>query len=165
MFQATQKLVFDSEEEQYHHLCTVLSHIIDGERDAIANMANAAALLYHQLQDINWAGFYRLMEPSELVLGPFHGQPACIRIAVGRGVCGTAIARQETLVVPDVRTFAGHIACDAASLSEIVVPLSSEGRPVGVLDIDSPSVGRFSAADKLGLEEFARILVNGCDWQ
>jgi len=123
----------------------------------ISNLANAAALLWEALPDINWAGFY-LLEGDILVLGPFQGKAACIEIPVGRGVCGTAVAQKATQLVPDVHRFPGHIACDSASNSEIVIPLVKEERIVGVLDIDSPLHNRFSEADKLGLEMFARIL-------
>jgi len=123
----------------------------------ISNLANAAALLWEALPDINWAGFY-LLEGDILVLGPFQGKTACIEIPVGRGVCGTAVAQKATQLVPDVHRFPGHIACDSASNSEIVIPLVKEERIVGVLDIDSPLHNRFSEADKLGLEMFARIL-------
>lgn len=123
----------------------------------ISNLANAAALLWEALPDINWAGFY-LLEGDILVLGPFQGKTACIEIPVGRGVCGTAVAQKATQLVPDVHRFPGHISCDSASNSEIVIPLVKEERIVGVLDIDSPLHNRFSEADKLGLEMFARIL-------
>ena len=123
----------------------------------ISNLANAAALLWEALPDINWAGFY-LLEGDILVLGPFQGKTACIEIPVGRGVCGTVVAQKATQLVPDVHRFPGHIACDSASNSEIVIPLVKEERIVGVLDIDSPLHNRFSEADKLGLEMFARIL-------
>ena len=118
---------------------------------SIANAANTASLIFHSLPDINWAGFYILMG-GQLVLGPFHGKPACTRIELGKGVCGTAALRRETVVVPDVNAFEGHIACDHASQSEIVVPLLSDGRLVGVLDIDSPAKGRFSEEDRVGCE-------------
>ncbi|MGF7149589.1 GAF domain-containing protein [Sphingomonas zeicaulis] len=128
-----------------------------GEPDTIANMANLAALLWEYLADINWVGFYRLVG-DELVLGPFQGKAACIRIAMGAGVCGAAAATRETQRVEDVHAFPGHIACDAASASELVVPVVVDGRLIGVLDIDSPSLARFSAADAAGAEAFvARI--------
>ena len=133
----------------YRELVQATEALIGDETDALANLCNAAALVYHALPGINWAGFY-LMRGSELVLGPFQGQPACIRIALGRGVCGTAAARRETIVVPDVHAFPGHIACDAASRSEIVVPLVSEGELVGVLDIDAPEPDRFDDWTALG---------------
>ena len=123
---------------------------------AAAN-ANASALLYDALDDLNWAGFY-WMEDGKLVLGPFQGKPACIEIAVGRGVCGTAVQENRTQLVADVHRFPGHIACDSASNSEIVVPIRRDGIIVGVLDIDSPSLGRFTEADRVGLEAFVRIL-------
>jgi len=123
----------------------------------IANLANASALLYQSMEDLNWAGFY-LMEDGKLVLGPFQGKTACIEIAVGKGVCGTAVAEDATQLVADVHQFPGHIACDSASNSEIVVPIHQNGQVVAVLDIDSPSLNRFSEADREGLEAFVRIL-------
>jgi len=132
--------------------------LVDGERDPIANAANLAALLYGALPDINWAGFYLLKE-GELVLGPFQGKPACVRIALGKGVCGTAAQRGETIVVDDVHGFPGHIACDMASNAEIVVPLSRDGAVIGVLDIDSPQFARFDAEDRKGLEAVAAVYV------
>ena len=146
--------------ELYDALTKSLAAVIDGETDPIANLANAAALLWEALPDINWAGFYRL-EGSELVLGPFQGRPACVRIALGKGVCGTAAARRETVVVADVLKFPGHIACDAASRSEIVVPLIFRGALVGVLDVDAPRESRFDDEDRAGLEEFVRKLAPG----
>ncbi len=134
-----------------------LKALTEGVPHPIANMANGAALLYHSLPDINWAGFY-LLEGDRLVLGPFQGKPACIEIPLGKGVCGTAAAEGRTVVVPNVHEFPGHIACDCASNSEIVVPLFAGGRLVGVLDIDSPVLARFSQKDREGFEIFARIL-------
>ena len=134
-----------------------LRAFVDNIPYPIANLANASALLWGALDRINWAGFYLLQERL-LVLGPFQGKPACIRIPLGRGVCGTAAAEDRTLVVPDVHAFAGHIACDSASRSEIVIPLHRDGAVIGVLDIDSPEPDRFSETDRIGLEEFARIL-------
>jgi GAF domain-containing protein len=128
-----------------------------GEPDAIANMANVAALLWQYLPDLNWAGFYRLVG-DELVLGPFQGKPACIRIALGSGVCGTAATTRETQVVEDVEAFPGHIACDAASRSELVVPIVVEGRLIGVLDLDSPRAGRFDAVDARACEKLVAML-------
>lgn len=122
----------------------------------IANMANASALLYHTLEDINWAGFY-LMENGMLVLGPFQGKTACIEIQVGKGVCGAAVERKEIMLVKDVHEFPGHIACDSASNSEIVLPIYVDGEVFGVLDIDSPSFSRFDEEDKIGLQEFVQI--------
>ena len=142
----------------YNKLCTELSAIIDGVPYKTANLANASALLYNALENINWAGFY-LIEDKKLILGPFQGKPACIEIPMGKGVCGTAAACGQTVLVPDVHKFDGHIACDGASNSEIVIPLvNSYGEVVGVLDIDSPLFDRFSEEDKLGLEKFAQIL-------
>ena len=131
--------------------------VTDGESDAIANMANVAALIWQFLPDLNWAGFYRLVG-DELVLGPFQGKAACIRIPVGRGVCGTAAATRQTQLVEDVHAFPGHIACDAASASEIVVPILLGDRLIGVLDLDSPRVARFDAADAAGLEALCRVI-------
>ena len=141
----------------YSALNKELSALISGVPHPIANMANAASLLYNSLEDLNWAGFY-LMENGILVLGPFMGKPACIEIPVGKGVCGTAVAENCSQLVYDVHQFPGHIACDSASNSEIVIPLRKDGEIIGVLDIDSPSIGRFTEADKAGLEEFAKIL-------
>ncbi|WP_164157098.1 GAF domain-containing protein [Sandarakinorhabdus rubra] len=148
--------------DQYHALDAQLAALIGDERDAVANMANMAALIFHQLPDLNWAGFY-LMKGGELVLGPFQGKPACIRIPLGRGVCGTAAATRETQLVPDVHAFPGHIACDADSRSEIVVPLVRNGLVVGVLDLDSPLPGRFDTDDQAGLEALARRLLAASD--
>lgn len=141
----------------YGELRRQLRALIDGVPHRIANLANASALLYDALEDINWAGFY-LMEQGRLVLGPFQGKPACIEIPVGRGVCGTAVQTDRTQLVPDVHDFPGHIACDSASNSEIVIPLHLDGAVFGVLDIDSPLVGRFTEADREGLEAFAAEL-------
>ena len=141
----------------YEALCAQLRALTDGVPYEIANFANAAALLWEFLPEINWAGFY-LMTDGALVLGPFQGKPACIRIPVGKGVCGRAAQERRTLLVPDVHAFPGHIACDCASRSEIVVPLFKNGDVCGVLDIDSPYEGRFDEADQAGLEKFARIL-------
>lgn len=141
----------------YKTLNQQLAALIQGVPYETANLANAAALLYHTLEDLNWAGFY-LLEAGQLVLGPFQGKVACIIIQLGRGVCGTAAAEDRTLVVADVHQFPGHIACDSASNAEIVVPLHRGGQVVGVLDIDSPCLDRFSQRDQAGLEAFARIL-------
>jgi len=131
--------------------------LIHGVPHRIANLANASALLYETLSDLNWAGFY-LMENGGLVLGPFQGKPACIEIPVGKGVCGTAVSKGETMLVKNVHEFPGHIACDSASNSEIVVCIRKNGEIIGVLDIDSPSLGRFTEEDQAGLEAFVRIL-------
>jgi GAF domain-containing protein len=149
--------------EAYREIATQLAALLAGERDAVANAANAAALVWHLLPGLNWAGFY-LMKGGELVLGPFQGKPACVRIALGRGVCGTAAARAESVVVPDVHAFPGHIACDADSRSELVVPLLKDGAVIGVLDLDSPLPGRFDEEDRLGCEALARILVEASDF-
>lgn len=141
----------------YRTLNAQLSALVKGVPRRIANLANAAALLYHTLDGLNWAGFY-LLEDDVLVLGPFQGKPACIEIPVGKGVCGTAVTEGKTQLVPDVHQFPGHIACDSASNSEIVVPIHVGGEIVGVLDMDSPQIGRFTEEDRLGLEEFVRIL-------
>ncbi len=141
----------------YQTLNNQLTALVHGVPHRIANLANAAALLFHTMEEINWAGFY-LLENDILVLGPFQGKHACIEIPVGRGVCGTAVAEGRTQLVHDVHQFPGHIACDSASNSEIVVPIRAEGRIVGVLDIDSPRTGRFTEEDRTGLEEFVRIL-------
>jgi L-methionine (R)-S-oxide reductase len=141
----------------YAELLAALDALIAGEQDAIANMANAAALIGQTLPDLNWAGFYRLID-GELVLGPFTGKPACIRIAIGKGVCGAAAAERRLIRVDDVHAFSGHIACDAASRSELVVPIASGDRLFGVLDLDSPLPGRFDAEDEAGCTKIAELL-------
>ena len=141
----------------YKLLNAQLAAITQGIPYETANLANASALLWAHLPDINWAGFYK-MTGGKLVLGPFQGKTACIVIPVGRGVCGTAVAQDQTQLVPDVHQFPGHIACDCASNSEIVIPIHVDGRIWGVLDIDSPTVGRFTEADRDGLEAFVKIL-------
>jgi L-methionine (R)-S-oxide reductase len=144
--------------ELYGELAQALRALVGSEPDLIANLANAAALLYHSLPEINWAGFY-LWKNGELVLGPFQGKPACVRIAVGKGVCGTAAARKTTVVVPNVHEFAGHIACDTASNSEIVVPMIRDGELLGVLDVDSPKLARFDTEDQAGLETLVQVVL------
>ena len=141
----------------YRSLNEQLASLIHGVPYFTADLANASALLYDALEDLNWAGFY-LMKDGRLVLGPFQGKPACIEIAMNRGVCGTAAAKDAVQRVENVHLFPGHIACDAASNSEIVLPVHQNGRVIGVLDMDSPSIGRFTAEDQLGLEEFVRVL-------
>ncbi|MBR5252659.1 MAG: GAF domain-containing protein [Clostridia bacterium] len=141
----------------YKRLCKELTALTDGVPHKTANLANASALIYQMLGRLNWAGFY-LIENGILVLGPFQGKPACIEIPIGKGVCGTAVSLNKTILVPNVHDFPGHIACDGASNSEIVIPLRKNGEVVGVLDIDSPVLDRFSEEDKLGLEEFAKIV-------
>ncbi len=142
--------------EIYAELAQQAQGLFAGERDALANAANLAALIFHGLEGLNWSGFY-FLKAGELVLGPFQGLPACVRIALGRGVCGTAAARRETVVVEDVEKFPGHIPCDAASRSEIVVPLIKDGTLRGVLDIDSPHLARFDAEDRAGMETLAAL--------
>ncbi|MFF2795928.1 GAF domain-containing protein [Lysinibacillus xylanilyticus] len=144
--------------EQYNTLAKQLDALLTGESDRIANLSNASALLNLFLPNINWVGFY-VLQGEELVLGPFQGLPACVRIPIGRGVCGTAVKKEETIVVKDVHDFPGHIACDAASQSEIVIPLIKDGQVIGVLDIDSPIVNRFSKEDQEGLELFVKTLL------
>jgi L-methionine (R)-S-oxide reductase len=145
--------------ELYADLASQLEGLLAGESDLIANTANMAAVIYHGLPDLNWAGLY-LMKGGELVLGPFQGKPACIRIPVGRGVCGTAAETRASQVVPDVHAFPGHIACDAASRSELVVPLVVRNQVIGVLDLDSPSPNRFDAEDQRGVEAIAQAFVD-----
>ena len=147
----------------YENLTAQLRALAEAEPWYVPLLSNASALLMETLPDLNWAGFYLLRE-GELVLGPFQGRVACIRIAPGRGVCGTALAEDRTQLVPDVHVFPGHIACDAASNSEIVVPIHSGGRVAAVLDLDSPSLGRFAEADRAGLESFVRALENVIKW-
>ena len=144
----------------YAELSRSLRALLEGEPDLVACAANMAALLYWSLPELNWAGFY-LVEPrtGDLLLGPFQGKPACIRIPIGTGVCGTAAARRETVVVPDVHDFPGHIACDSASNSEVVVPILDGERLIGVLDLDSPLHARFDADDARGLEVLVQVLV------
>ena len=140
-----------------------LKGLLEGERDTIANLANVSAFLNEILEDINWVGFY-LMKQGNLVLGPFQGKVACIRIPVGKGVCGTAVAQKQTQLVADVHAFPGHIACDGATNAEIVVPIKVNGEVVGVLDIDSPKKDRFTTIDQQYLEEIVALLEAGCDW-
>ena len=142
----------------YAALEKVLASLLADEHDLIANAANTAALIYSSVADLNWVGFY-FLRAGELVVGPFQGKPACVRIALGEGVCGTAAATRSTIVVPDVHAFPGHIACDAASRSEIVIPLLSGEVLLGVLDIDSPRPERFDETDRRGLESLARIFL------
>jgi GAF domain-containing protein len=153
---------FTNKRRGYDELARQLEGLLSGERHLIANSANMAALLYRSLPDVNWLGFY-FIEDHDLVVGPFQGKPACVRIPLGRGVCGTAAARRTTLVVPDVHAFADHIACDADSNSEIVVPLIRGRTLFGVLDVDSPRIARFDAEDRAGLEQLAAIFVASLD--
>ncbi len=158
MSQATQSYDFSNPDAAYRELARDLAALLAGERDLVANAANTAALVYDALPGLNWAGFY-LYKSGELVLGPFQGKPACVRIAMGKGVCGTAAVRRETVIVEDVHAFPGHIACDSASNSEIVIPLLRGTELLGVLDLDSPLHARFGASDARGLEALAKIFV------
>lgn len=148
--------------EMYSHLHEQAKALLRGERDLIPNAANTAALLYSELPDVNWVGFY-FRKGEELVLGPFQGKPACIRIPVGKGVCGTAAQSGQSLIVEDVTQFPGHIACDPASRSELVIPLRINGKVVGVLDLDSASPSRFDEADRHGCEVIAEVLLENVD--
>lgn len=153
-----EKLDSQNKSEMYANLLQQAQGLFYDEKDMIANAANLSSLLFNTLDDVNWAGFY-LYKDGELVLGPFQGMPACIRIAMGRGVCGTAAKTQETQLVEDVHAFEGHIACDAASQSEIVVPLVKNGELLGVLDIDSPVIARFDDEDRVGIERLANEFI------
>lgn len=159
---AFEKIQADKQ-KSYKLLAEQLHHLLEGERDWLANMANASALLWMQLEEINWSGFY-LWKEEQLVLGPFQGKPACVRIKLGKGVCGTAAAERKTQLVQDVNQFPGHIACDAASRSEVVVPIIVNDQLVGVLDIDSPHVARFDEEDQAGLELFVEVLKQHIEW-
>jgi len=159
---ATAQISHGSKPALYDELCAQAHALWEGERDATANAANLAALLFHQLPDLNWAGFY-WMRGGGLVLGPFQGKPACVRIALGRGVCGTAARDRRTVVVPDVNAFPGHIACDSASRSEVVVPVVRGAEVLGVLDLDSPSLARFDDDDARGLERIVALYVASSD--
>jgi L-methionine (R)-S-oxide reductase len=143
--------------ELYRIVAEQLQSLIRAESDWIANLANAAALIFQSVPDLNWAGFY-LLKDDELVVGPFQGKVACVRIQIGKGVCGTAAEQRKKVIVPDVHEFPGHIACDSASRSEVVVPLIRQGELIGVLDLDSPSLGRFDYEDAVGLEVVAKLL-------
>lgn len=147
----------------YVQLAEQTRHLLLGESDYIANLANVSALLNEMLEDLNWTGFY-LRKGTELILGPFQGKPACVRIALGKGVCGTAAQTDTPQVVPDVFMFPGHIACDAASRSELVIPIHAEGKVVAVLDMDSPSVGRFAQSDLEGLLLLVAVIESGTDF-
>ena len=160
-FQLTEQSA-ESKTELYGNLAHQLRSLFVDERDFIANAANLSSLLYHSLPDLNWAGLY-LYKHDELVLGPFQGMPACVRIALGKGVCGTGALHRQTIIVPNVHDFPGHIACDSASNSEIVVPILKEERLLGLLDLDSPSFDRFDEDDALGLNELVNIFVESCD--
>ncbi len=151
-----------SKAETYRELAAQLGGILSGETDGLANAANTSALLFTGLGGVNWAGFY-FLRGGELVLGPFQGKVACVRLQLGRGVCGTAAQKRATIVVPDVEKFPGHVACDHASRSEIVVPLIKDGKLVGVLDVDSPLLARFDATDAAGLEKIAQLFLAHSD--
>ena len=152
----------ESKESFYVPLIAELRGMLEDERDAIANAANTSALLYQRLSNVNWVGFY-FLRGDELILGPFQGRPACVRIASGRGVCGTSVLQRKVIVVPDVHAFPGHIACDAASRSELVVPLINQDDVLGVLDIDSPSPGRFDDEDGMWMERLAAAFLQATD--
>jgi GAF domain-containing protein len=163
MFEAQTLSPSASKRDLYASLAQQLAALLEGEPDAIANAANMSALIYQILPDLNWAGFYFMRGPG-LVLGPFQGKVACVRIAVGRGVCGTAVERKSSIVVPDVNAFPGHIACDSASRSEVVVPLIKEGRVLGVLDLDSPHPNRFDEHDREGCERLVEIYLKASEF-
>ena len=148
--------------ERYSDLLEQARGLLHGERDFTANAANLSSLVYHSLPELNWAGFYWI-KGGELVLGPFQGKPACVRIALGRGVCGTAARDRRTIVVQDVNAFPGHIACDSASNAEVVVPVVHQGRVLGVLDVDSPVLRRFDDEDARGLEALVRVFLESTD--
>jgi len=162
MFAAAAPAACATKPDAYASLLAQARSLLEGERDATANAANLASLLFHTLPELNWAGFYWLKDGG-LVLGPFQGRPACVRIALGKGVCGTAAAGRRTVVVPDVHAFPGHIACDSASESEIVVPVLEGERLLGVLDLDSPRRARFDDEDARGLEALVRAFVDATD--
>lgn len=153
----------DTEKTPYAQMCAELTALMEGVPEPLPNMANLSALIFQRMDRLNWAGFY-LNTGRELLLGPFQGKPACIRIPFDRGVCGAAARLNETQLVPDVHLFPGHIACDSASRSELVVPVRAGGRLVAVLDLDSPEKGRFTREDAEGMEALARILGENCDW-
>ena len=147
---------------RYKELATTLSALLDNEREFLPNMSNMASILYFSLNDINWCGFY-LVKNGDLLLGPFQGKPACVRIEIGKGVCGTSAQNRESVIVKNVDNFPGHIACDVDSRSEIVIPLLKDGKLLGVLDIDSPTLARFDQEDKIGLENLVSILLEHSD--
>jgi L-methionine (R)-S-oxide reductase len=153
------KVAAGSKAELYSDLLSQAKGLLHDEHDRVANAANFAALLYHSLPDVNWVGFY-FMKNGELLVGPFQGKPACVHIALGKGVCGTAAQTRETQLVPDVNAFPGHIFCDGDSLSELVVPLLVDGMVIGVLDLDSPKLARFDREDQKALEDLAQIFLD-----
>lgn len=158
-----EKSYSEDKKEMYALLQKQMQAVLEGERHVIPNLANASALLNETLQDINWVGFY-LMNQEGLLLGPFQGKLACVHIAVGKGVCGTAVVQNATQLVKDVHQFQGHIACDSGSNSEVVIPLHNQGQVVGVLDIDSTRLARFDEIDALELEQLAQFIERSCDW-
>lgn len=160
MFKLSGQL-FNNKEEMYKQIHLGAKGLLEGETDFIANLANVSSLIFHSMTDINWAGFY-LFKEEQLVLGPFNGKPACIRIPLGKGVCGTAAGNRETVVVKNVHEFPGHIACDSETLSEIVVPMIKDEKLVGVLDIDSTQIDKFDVEDKKQLETLVRYLLDSC---
>jgi GAF domain-containing protein len=147
----------ENKQQHYSELAQQVEAVVAGESDFVANMANVSAILYWALNNVNWAGFY-IVKEGQLVLGPFHGQPACIRIPIGKGVCGTAVSENSIQLIDDVHQFFGHIACDAVSNSEIVLPIRHNNHIIAVLDIDSPKIGRFDLEDKIGLSRIVEIL-------
>ena len=153
------KIQASGKSELYGELLTQARGLLHDEHDLVANAANFSGLLYHSLPDVNWVGFY-FMRDGELLVGPFQGKPACVHIALGKGVCGTAAQKRETQVVPDVNKFPGHIFCDGDSLSELVVPLVKDGKLLGVLDLDSPKLARFDQEDRKGLEALAEVFLD-----
>lgn len=157
--QQTSEQIATPKTQLYKNLAEQVSSLIEGEEDFIANAANFSSLLFHSLPDLNWAGFYFLRD-QQLVLGPFQGKPACVRIELGKGVCGTAAQLRQTVVVANVHEFPGHIACDSMSNSEIVVPVAKDENLLGVLDLDSPLIGRFDDEDARGLNELVALLTN-----
>jgi len=163
MFEAKPLSMSGSKRDFYASLAQQLTGLLEGEPDAIANAANMSALLYQQMPDLNWAGFY-FFDGAELVVGPFQGLPACTRIALTRGVCGAAASRRESIVVPDVHAFPGHIACDSRSRSELVVPIVAGGALRGVFDMDSPTPGRFDDADRFGVERLVAVFSAATAW-
>jgi len=151
-------------DELYKALFEFSQGLVAGERNMIANLANISSLLFHTLTQVNWVGFY-LLHHDELILGPFQGKPACIRIPIGKGVCGTAVAQKTAQLVKNVHMFPGHIACDGDTNSELVIPLIRDGKIYGVLDLDSPVLERFSEEDQQGLEKIVELLIQHCDWE
>lgn len=163
MFSLPEHRNAEADSAVYAELAQQLHGLLEGERDGLANAANFSALLFHAVPNLNWAGFY-FLRGQELVLGPFQGKPACVRIALGKGVCGTAARERRTLMVDDVHAFPGHIACDPASRSELVVPLVAQDRLIGVWDVDSPLLHRFGESDRAGMETLVAMLAQASDW-